>query len=566
MNQPLNIIFHWHMHQPFYREADSGQYHLPWVYLHAMKDYTDMAHILEQVPGARAVINFVPSLTVQIEDYANRVNAWLSAPETHEMPDPLLAALAHDQTLYSTDERALILKSCFRLNHERNLHRYPAFSRLWHIAEHTKQHNAHHYLSNQYFADLVTWYHLGWLGETVRKHHFIARRLIQKGELYTQQDRFDLITLISQLLKEIPEKYRKLQQEKKIEISTTPYAHPIIPLMLDFHSAQERIPDAHIPETSYPHGRARAINHIQLAQTTHERTFGVPVTGCWPAEGAVSQETVALLAETGFKWCATGEAVLHHSLHYNPREHHDQGLYHPWEVGSGDHTLPCFFRDDRLSDLIGFEYSRWQTTDAVNHFMHELSGIRHRTQGCQAPVVSIIMDGENAWEHFHENGLPFLTELYTRISEDKHYKLTTYDAYLADHAKAMRPLAHVVAGSWVYGNLSTWIGDDAKTRAWELLIEAKSSLEKCWPKMGQQQRQAADEQLRICEGSDWCWWFGDYNPSDVVQDFDNLYRQHLRKLYTIMGANTPASLEAQLSSGGGTAEDGGTMRRNTPTA
>lgn len=556
MNQPLSVIFYWHMHQPFYRNS---YYHLPWVYLHAMKDYTDMAEIIAQVPEARAVVNYVPSLMVQIEDYASRLRLWLDG-ERQELPDPLLAALAHETANYSKEQRRYLLKTCFRLNHERNLHRYPAYSRLWSLAEHARGQKASSYLGGNFFTDLVTWYHLAWLGETVRKKNFVARRLIEKGRNFSYQDRRDLLTLIASLLADIPDTHRQLVEAGKIELTTTPYAHPIIPLMLDFNTARETVADALIPDEPYPGGRERALDHIDLGRRSHEQSFGHTPAGCWPAEGAVSEETLGLLAESGFNWCATGEGVLHHSLGYNLRERQHNLLYQPWLVGNEDRQITCFFRDDRLSDLIGFEYSRWDTKDAVANFMHELAAIRQHTLDMEAPVVAIIMDGENAWEHYHLNALPFLASLYKDIANHEDYRLTTFSDYLAEHPAKER-LEKLTAGSWVYGNLSTWIGDKAKTRAWELLIEAKKAYDLYLDRLVDEQRDAATEQLRICEGSDWCWWFGDYNPGAAVRDFDQLYRYHLKKLYGLLGTTPPPSLDDPISEGGGDAEGGGTMRR-----
>lgn len=551
------------MHQPFYRDAETGRYHLPWVYLHAIKDYTDMAAILEQVPGARAVVNFVPSLLLQIQDYAERIRAWLDHGEA--LPDPLLAALAHEAGHYTPEERGWLLDACFRLNHERNLHRYPAYSRLWHLAEQCRSQDAMAYLGDNYFSDLVTWYHLAWLGETVRRTHFVAQRLIEKGRNFTAQDRRDLVTLIASLLVDIPERYRRLAESGKIELSTTPYAHPILPLLLDFRAAHETVPDAWIPDENYPDGEARAREHINLARCIHAQIFGRQARGCWPAEGAVSRAAVDLLEEAGFEWCATGEGVLHHSLGYNLREVQGaRDLYHPWRTHENGRMV-CFFRDDRLSDLIGFEYHKWKTEDAVAHFMQELLGIHHRTQGERAPVVAIIMDGENAWEHYVENGVPFLSSLYQAIAEHDALEFTTFADYLDAHGREVPVLPRLVAGSWVYGNLATWIGDPAKTRAWTLLIEAKHVFDKAMRsgRLSPEQQAAAREQLRICEGSDWFWWFGDYNPQSAVRDFDRLYRTHLRKLYHLLGHPVPVSLDVPISSGGGHAEGGGTMRRAT---
>jgi len=255
--------------------------------------------------------------------------------------------------------------------------------------------------------------------------------------------------------------------------------------------------------------------------------------------------------------------VLHYSLGYNPRENGPiQDLYHPWRIGEGNTTIECFFRDDRLSDLIGFEYQHWHTDDAIANFMHELAGIRHHTQGMDAPVVSIILDGENAWEYYPENGLPFLRGLYQAIAEHPEYDLATFSEYLARRPKPHR-LSKVCAGSWVYGNLATWIGDPAKNRAWEMLIEAKECLDRklAQNSLEQEQAESALEQLRICEGSDWFWWFGDYNPAEAVRDFDRLYRMHLTRLYELLDERPPAYLDHPISGGGDGAEASGTMRR-----
>lgn len=559
MSNKLSIVFYWHMHQPFYRDADTGRYHLPWVYLHTMKDYTDMAEILEQLPEAKSVINYVPSLTAQIEDYAVQLRAFLDG-KSDTLKDPLMAALIHEKGDYNKQEKTFLLETCFRLNHERNLHRYPMYSRLLSLSEHAQSHDAIEYLGAYYFTDLVTWYHLGWLAETVREHNFVARRLIEKGCHFSYQDRHDLLTLISSLLNAIPATHRRLLESGKIELTTTPYAHPIIPLMLDFNTARETVPDALIPQEQYPGGEARAIEHIELAIESHKQCFGHTPKGVWPAEGAVSEASLALLGKADFDWCATGESVLHHSLGYNLREQRPHELYQPWLVGEGDEQISCFFRDDRLSDLIGFEYSKWATNDAVSNFMHELAEIKHRTQGIENPIVPIIMDGENAWEHFHENGVPFLVELYQTIAQHDDYELTTFSKYLESNP-AKTPLKKMVSGSWVYGNLSTWIGDHAKTNAWELLIAAKKVFDARIEHLSPEAAESVKEQLRVCEGSDWCWWFGDYNPSGAVKDFDNLYRKHLKKLYQLMGCAAPENLDRAISQGGGDAEGGGAMRR-----
>jgi len=560
MSHKLSVVFCWHMHQPFYKHSQSKQYALPWVYLHAIKEYTDMANILERVPGARAVVNFVPSLTIQIADYADRIQAWLDTQEP--MPDPLLAALASKPGTLSKEQKEYTLQQCFKLQQQQNLHRYPAFSRLWNLAEHCREQASEHYLDESFYFDLLTWYHLAWIAESVREQHPVAVALYEKSSHFSFEDRLALIQLIAELLQALPERYKKLASDHKIELSTTAYAHPIIPLQIDFDSALETHPDANIPSHPYPDGRARAQEHLTLAKQCHRQTFASEPAGCWPAEGAISQATVALLDEAGFSWCASGEGVLHHSLGYNLRENgHATALNQPWKI-HGSENICCFFRDDHLSDMIGFEYQHWDTVDAVNHFIQQLEEIGNHTASLSNPVVSMIMDGENAWEHYHHNGLPFLTLLYEKISEHPDFCLTTFSDYLAENVPT-KPLAQLVAGSWVHGNLATWIGDAAKTRAWELLISAKQCYDQVMheARLDPAQRAAANEQLRICEGSDWFWWFGDYNPAATVQDFDRLYRLHLHSLYELLGEQPPATLLKNISSGDGNAEGGGAMQR-----
>lgn len=553
------------MHQPFYREEASQRYALPWAYLHAIKDYTDMANILDQVDGARAVVNFVPSLTVQIEDYGSRIQDWLDHDDDdpNKLPDPLLSALVHPDGDFTDVEKRALINSCFRLNHERNLFRYPQYATLWHLCEQVKQHDALNYLESGYFLDLVTWYHLGWIGETIRNSDPLVQRLISSGRGFSYKDRRKLLGLISHLLNNVPKRYSELQNRKKVELSTTPYAHPILPLMLDFASARETIGDAPLPDRPYPGGDERCREHIDLAIQSHVNHFDKKAAGCWPSEGAISTASLALLGRAGFSWTASGEGVLHHSLGYNPRENGSiQDLYHPWQIGEGDEAINCFFRDDKLSDLIGFEYQHWKTDDAIANFMHELAEIRHHTQGMDSPVVSIILDGENAWEYYSENGLPFLRGLYQSIADHPEYDLTTFGDYLARHPKE-HSLPKVCAGSWVYGNMATWIGDPAKNRAWEMLIDAKEKLDREFSggHLTRDQKENALEQLRICEGSDWFWWFGDYNPAEAVRDFDRLFRQHLGRLYELLGGKPPEYLNHPISGGSSDAEASGTMRR-----
>ncbi len=568
----LDLILCWHMHQPDYRNYTNGEFVMPWTYLHAAKDYTDMAYHLEQNPQARAVVNFVPVLLDQLEDYARQF-------KTGEIRDPLLRLLVHENMNELTQEqRDLLLDCCFRCNHVTMVEPYPAYRQLLKLFQEIDLHEDKHfeYMSGQYFADLVTWYHMIWIGESVRRNTELVPRLMSQGSLFSYTDRRLLFELFGELISGLIPRYRKLLEEGRIELSTTPHYHPIAPLLIDLKSGREALPDSRTPEApSYPGGRERMSFHIDSAIASYETRFGRRPAGMWPAEGAVSQASLSQMAQHGVQWAATGEGVLVNSLRRSNEHVPDKAeyLYRPYIVqDDAGKKIHCFFRDDRLSDLIGFEYAKWYGRDAVANFVHELEGVLQRTPQHENPVVSVILDGENAWEFYHYNGYYFLSELYEALTEHPTIRMTTFEQYLqqcatgADTCAVVGKLPQVVAGSWVYGNLSTWIGDHDKNRAWDLLCAAKQSydLVMASDRLSEQERHAASKQLADCESSDWFWWFGDYNPSHSVETFDALFRSNLQNLYRRLQLPVPPVLDHPISHGGaGAVEAGGAMRRGS---
>jgi len=552
----LHLVLCWHFHQPDYRDAD-GQYQLPWTYLHAVKDYADMAAHLEAAPEMHCVVNFVPTLTAQLDDYTAQFNA-AEGPEG--VRDPLLARLIdpHLGGLSVKAKRALI-EQCFKLHHATMLEPFPAYRRLYTlwkmVAESGDAGLA--YLSGHYLADLVTWYHLAWTGETLRRSRPQLIALMDKGEGFSMEDRRALFELYGEVITSLLPRYRSLAERGQIELSTTPHSHPILPLLLDFNAARDARTDSPLPESpAYPGGPDRAKRHIQAAVADHQRHFGQAPTGFWPAEGGVSDAAVATLDAERVVWAATGEGVLRHSLAALNRnlDNKTAWLCRPYRLPGTQTAL--FFRDDHLSDLIGFEYKGWFGADAVRHFVHALDEVRRHAQAPN-PVVSIILDGENAWEYYPYNGYFFLSELYEELTRQSTVCTTTFRDYLDMNPQSVQELPHLVAGSWVYGDFSTWMGDTAKNRAWDWLVAAKAAFD-----AAPAERQAAAEPLLMsCESSDWFWWFGDYNPADAVDSFDRVYRQKLKRLYETLGLNPPAYLAQSLCRGGGAAEAGGVMRR-----
>lgn len=556
----LKVVLCWHMHQPEYRSLDDGTYQLPWVYLHAIKDYIDMAAIIEATPGARAVVNFVPILLDQIEDYAAQISAHLR--DRSPIKDPLLAALAAAQLPAGVEQRLALVRACLRANERRVIDRFPAYRRLADLAHRIDQDPTElGYYSDQFLSDLLTWYHLAWLGETVRREDGRVRQLMMKASGYSLEDRLLLLSIIGQIMGSVTARYRRLAESGRIELSVTPYAHPMLPLLLDFGVAREAVPDMPLPEApAYPGGRERALWHVQEGIAGFERHFGFRPRGCWPAEGGLSSEAAALLAEAGFRWTATGGSVLRNSLVRSGRDTGNGAMHRAYRVGGSD--IACFFRDDGLSDLIGFTYYDWHGDDAVANLIYHLENIAAAHPGDEQLVVSIVLDGENAWESYPENGYHFITALYQRLADHPRIELTTFGDCL-DSGVEPDNLEQFVAGSWVYGTFSTWMGDHDKNQGWDLLCQAKEAWDRVMAEgtLDAEHRELALRQLAACEGSDWCWWFGDYNPASSVSDFERLYRLHLSNLHRFLGLEPPENLRQVISTGGGFAEQGGTMRR-----
>ena len=569
MKKSVDLVFLWHMHQPDYRDYSTGDFVLPWTYLHAIKDYTDMAYHLEHHPKIRAVLNFVPILVDQLEDYVDQF-------ASGQLRDPLLRLLAHKQPEAMTiSEREHVLDACFRCNHSKMVAPFPAYQRLMDLHERLKGKGdaALVYLSGQYMADLVTWYHLAWCGESVRRSNPLVIRLMHKACAFTRQDRNELLALVGELITDIIPRYRKLAMSGQIEISATPHYHPLAPLLIDFASAREAMPDVSLPEYgNYPGGRERVAQHIAKAKTSHVLRFGAEPKGLWPAEGAISDDTLAVMAEQGCHWAASGQAVLVNSLRKNHLACDDRAhyLYRPYRIHGAANGVSVFFRDDNLSDSIGFEYSGWDGGDAARHFVAQVEEIGRHAVDNESPIVSVMLDGENAWEYYPYNGFYFLDQLYTELEKHSKIHTNTFSDYLklspirSDSARPQE-LASIVAGSWVYGNFSTWIGCKDKNLAWDLLCVAKQNYDAVLATgtLNQSEIAAAEQQLCSCESSDWCWWFGDYNPALSVASFDRLYRHNLRELYRLIKLPAPHNLSEPVSLGAVSTEVSGAMRRAT---
>jgi alpha-amylase/alpha-mannosidase (GH57 family) len=566
----LPVVLLWHMHQPPYRDALSGRYVLPWTWLHAIKDYTDMAAHLEDVPGAKAVVNFTPVLIEQIEDLAGAVENSLSAAVP--LPDMLLATLSDTALPADPVLRQQLLAACMRADRENLIRRHSPFAELVDLALaiNTPEHIG--YASDQMLHDLAVWYLLAWMGESVRRNDPRVAQLERKARGFDAADRRLLLGLVGELLKGVLPRFRALADAGRCELVVSPYSHPILPLLFDFEAARDGEPGSPLPlAPSYPGGAERAVWHLRRAVECHERVFGRKPRGCWPSEGAISTAAVGAIEDAGFDWLATSEAILHPSLVRSGAKVPDDAAAAERLLNQG-FTLPgsgltCFFRNDRMSDLIGFTYAKWHGDDAAAHFVQELGAIAERTAGAASRVLLVALDGENAWEYYPFNGWYFLSAMYAQLAKHPDLRLATMSELVDERrAAGVAPavLPQLRAGSWVYGTLSTWMGDADKNRGWDLLVAAKLAFDEVLAsgRLAEVERVRAEQQLAACEASDWFWWFGDYNPGPAVRDFDELYRHQLTSLYRSLNLEPPGNLLLPISVGRGAPVAGGVMRQS----
>jgi alpha-amylase/alpha-mannosidase (GH57 family) len=403
------------------------------------------------------------------------------------------------------------------------------------------------------------------MGESIRENDIRVKSLEKKARGFDLDDRRRLLALIGGIHSTLIGRYRRMAEQGRIEISVSPYAHPIVPLLIDVDSAREAMPELNpLAFSTYPGGEARARWHIRKGNAVFERFFGFSPVGCWPSEGAVSEDAFKLFEEEGYSWIASGQQVLNNSLHASGMADPlpESWAHTPYRLHEG--RLNCFFRDDGLSDLIGFTYSNWHADDAVGDLINNLVNIADATADNRDAVVSIIMDGENAWECYPNNASYFLSGLYKQLAEHPKIRLTTFSDCLERQQKNAPALTALTAGSWVYGTFSTWIGDQDKNRAWEMLSEAKVVYDKVLAQKGfsDEQLRALEIQLATCEGSDWFWWFGDYNPGQTVSDFERLFRHQLSHLYALLEVEAPEYLTHVFATGSGDPDLGGVMKRN----
>lgn len=517
MSDRLCVAFVWHMHQPWYQDPASGTLTLPWVRLHAAKDYVDMVALAEEFPAVRQTFNLSPCLLEQVAWYAQgQRDRWeqLASQPAEEL---------------SEQDAALLARQCTFAHPQRMVLPHPRYALLVDRVRRGQR------LQADELRDLTVWFHLVWTDPRWRRQDPALTALVAKGASFTEADKAAVLACHRALLDRLVPAYRAAQDRGQIEITTSPCTHPILPLLADSAVAQIATPGLPAPAERFAYPEDVA-DHLGRAVELSGRVFGRAPRGLWPSEGAVSEAIVPVVAQAGFQWMATDEALLWKSLDGAQSR---SALYQPYRVSVGEASLSVIFRDRVLSDLIGFTYATQPAEAAADDFLRRLRAIRDQAEG-EAPLVAIILDGENAWEHYPEDGEPFLRRVYDGLSRDASLPCVTVSDYLAAHPPRAS-LPRLAPGSWIRGDFTTWIGDAEKNHAWERLAQARAAYAgaAAHPRAAEARRA-----LRIAEGSDWFWWYGPEHCSAHDEEFDRLFRQQLVQVYTTLGLAVPPALRA----------------------
>ena len=494
------------MHQPDYRDA-SGIMQMPWVFLHAIKDYYDMPWMMARHETIKATFNITAPIIQQLELYYNNP----------EESDKFLALWLKIPSLLEEEERNWVIKLCKSTQFDTMVKPFERYAELY----------SQEHFNNTELVDLEVLFMLAWCGVYLRTNNDVIQYLIKKQRNYSNEDKHTLLNELSKFVSGIFDYYAKLHKDKVITISTTPLNHPILPLLMDMGNAIKANANTNIPK-EYVTLEDDALLQVQRAQELFKETFGYEADGFWPAEGAVDESSVELLKSCGIKWIATDEEILFKSLNSNNRE----ALYHSYNYNG----MTMGFRDHNLSDLIGFTYRHQDSYSASKHFISELEKIQHSNQDA---TVFVILDGENAWEFFDNNGFNFFNALYS----DLKYSLWCETVHMDDIVKQpSRELPHLAPGSWIHGSFDTWVGDSEKTRAWELIFITKRDYEHHKASLDETTQSKIIDHFLAAECSDWFWWYGDDHYTDFGAEFDELFRSHLIHIYDLIAIPAPSDL------------------------
>ncbi len=535
----VHICFLWHMHQPYYTDPVAGTASMPWVRFHAIKAYFDMAFMIERFPSVRATFNFTPSLLLQLRELSSGRVADLFYEHARKPAADLTEA-----------ERAFVVRHFFAINWLTMVRPHPRYHELL-VKRGTEVRGQDlnrlaRQFTTQELLDLQVWHNLAWFGFGAVARYPRLSALRQKDRGFTEEEKHEVLAIQRRIIDEIIPFYRRLAGTGEIELTTTPFYHPILPLIIDTDFARRARPETPLP--SHFHAPEDAEQHLRSAVALHTELFGRPPQGLWPSEGSVCPEMIPMVKQAGLTWMATDEGVLARSLGGWDRQ---TALYQPYSAGHAGEDIHIIFRDREISDAFGFVYSKSTPESAVEDVLRRLGGIAHHTPGDHL-LIPIILDGENPWEHYHDGGERFLNGLYahfTRGSLNVGNQILVSTETVGRSLKTHPPtgrLGHLHTGSWINTDFKIWIGHQEDNRAWDLLRETRARLVELTKNLPPDQAQGAWQELYAAEGSDWFWWYGDDFETDFKSEFDRLFRTHLRNVFIRAGAPVPDFLNESV--------------------
>ncbi len=534
----LPVVLLWHMHQPYYVDPETKVALMPWVRLHSVKGYYDMIRMSERFPEVRLNFNFTPVLVRQIRELAEgRVTdlweSWSRTPAEELAPDQQYA----------------LLENFFKINHETCLRPYPRYAELLDLRGPETNARALResvpMLNTQDYRDLQVWYNLAWCGFSVAGEYPEIEEFKRKGRGFSEEEKNRLLDIHHEVVGKVLASYRKASDEHRIELTTTPYFHPIMPLVYDTDFGKRAMPEREFPDRLQAPDDVRA--HLIKAQEEHEAVFGCKARGLWPSEGSVAPELIPLFAEAGIEYFCTDEDILFRSL---PAGTDHLELFKPWKIAYDGAEVSALFRERPLSDFIGFNAARNSPRDASDHLIHHLEHladvVRHPDR-----VVTLALDGENAWESFPDGGEEFLESFYRRMLESTClHPRRMGDIF--DEGATPSTLDHLHTGSWISANFDIWIGDPEENKGWEWIARTRADLLRHLEshQVDPETEALAWDEIYAAEGSDWFWWYGPdfHNDSDML--FDALFRKHLQNVYRILGLEAPDHLDQPIRKSG----------------
>lgn len=532
----LSIAFYWHMHQPVYQLSPKGDYLMPWVRLHAIKDYLDMVLILNKFKKIKLNFNLVPVLLDSLINYGEN--------DFHDIHSRLTVTDVAD---LSDDDKEFIINNFFDANYHSMILPNDEYNRLYQKYQ-VSDGNDVNIFTNQEYSDLMALFNLVWFDPIYKNMYPELKKLLKKGKNYTLEDRIKIIEIQRDIIRKIIPTYREFAQNGRIEITTSPYYHPILPILLDIKSVKKN------SENDLPNDLKMDTDakiQTEMALDRLEELFGRRPKGIWPSEQCISPKELELFRDLGVKWTISDEGILSDSINFEFVRDFRGYLEDPYHLLKTYNYkgVDIIFRDGMLPNLIGFEYPSHSAEAAANDLYDRIKVAQNKLLSSpdEHHLLTIAMDGENCWENYPSDGLTFLSSIYSLIENDETLETVLISDYLGKDVQ--KPLNKISSGSWVNRNFKLWIGEPLKNLAWTYLKRVRDDFESFAKRDPLDPNiEAARRELFICEGSDWFWWYGEPNDSGRDNIFDYIFREHLKNIYKFLGLEAPAYLDIPLLS------------------